>query len=103
MKRGRESQTAVMVAVARAAAHGASSVARFSDPTALTLLPEAARAEVERFRAGPPARGIGARFQHVFMDRRSKVMVTRTVAIDDAIRAHPTPQLVILGAGLDGR
>ena len=31
------------------------------------------------------------------------MMVARTVAIDDAIRERPAPQLVILGAGLDGR
>ena len=33
----------------------------------------------------------------------AEVMVPRTVAIDDAVRARPTPQLVVLGAGLDGR
>jgi methyltransferase (TIGR00027 family) len=102
MRKGRESQTSVFVAVGRAIAHGTTSVAGFSDPTAMTLLPEAARADVERFRAGPP-RGLRARFGYEFMDRRSKVMVVRTVAIDAAIREHPAPQLVILGAGLDGR
>ena len=30
-------------------------------------------------------------------------MAPRTIAIDDAVREHPTEQLVILGAGLDGR
>src|SRR5262249_9226493 len=30
-------------------------------------------------------------------------MVVRTVAIDDAVRGKSSPQLVILGAGLDGR
>src|SRR5262245_31418992 len=30
-------------------------------------------------------------------------MVVHTVAIDDAVRAGANPQLVILGAGLDGR
>jgi methyltransferase (TIGR00027 family) len=33
----------------------------------------------------------------------SEVIVPRTVAIDDAVRARLTPQLVILGAGLDDR
>jgi methyltransferase (TIGR00027 family) len=33
----------------------------------------------------------------------AELIVPRTVAIDDAVRAHPSPQLVILGAGLDGR
>lgn len=31
------------------------------------------------------------------------MMAVRTMAIDEAIGATPTPQLVILGAGLDGR
>lgn len=31
------------------------------------------------------------------------LMIARTVAIDDAIRASAAPQVVILGAGLDGR
>jgi len=102
MQRGRESQTSVFVAVGRAIAHGTTSAAGFADPTAMALLPEEARASVERFRAGPP-RGLRGRFGHVFMDRRSKMMVARTVAIDGAIRERPAPQLVILGAGLDGR
>jgi methyltransferase (TIGR00027 family) len=33
----------------------------------------------------------------------AEVMVPRTVAIDDAVRARLAPQLVIMGAGLDGR
>src|SRR5262249_28312582 len=37
------------------------------------------------------------------LDRRGRMMVPRTVAIDDAVRASPAPQLVNLGAGLDGR
>jgi methyltransferase (TIGR00027 family) len=103
MKAGKASQTAVMVCMGRAAEHGRSSVARFDDPTALTLLPDAARARVERFRAGSPPSGPGERWQRRVLDRRAKMMVARTVAIDDAVRAGPSPQLVILGAGLDGR
>ena len=57
MKPGQESQTAVMVCAARAAAHGRTSVAAFTDPTALALLPEDARRHVERFRAGGPPKG----------------------------------------------
>jgi methyltransferase (TIGR00027 family) len=38
-----------------------------------------------------------------FLDRRVKMMVVRTIAIDDALRAVRSPQVVILGAGLDGR
>ena len=40
---------------------------------------------------------------HAFLDRRAKMMVARTVAIDEAVRAAASPQVVILGAGLDGR
>lgn len=87
----------------RAAAHGASPVARFSDPTALVLLPDASRALVEEFRAGKPPRGLRARLGYMHLGRISGVMVARTVAIDDVIRAAAAPQLVILGAGLDGR
>jgi methyltransferase (TIGR00027 family) len=34
---------------------------------------------------------------------RSEVLVARTIAIDEAVRVAPAPQLVNLGAGLDGR
>jgi len=103
MKPGRASQTAVLVCMARAASHGATPVARFTDPTALTLLPADARARVERFRAGVEPKGLRGRVADTFLDRRAKMMVVRTVAIDDAVRAVLSPQLVILGAGLDGR
>jgi methyltransferase (TIGR00027 family) len=89
--------------MARAAAHGKSSVARFADPTAQELLPEDARARVERFRAGATPKGVRARVGQFLLSRRSEMMVVRTVAIDDAVRAAACPQLVILGAGLDGR
>jgi methyltransferase (TIGR00027 family) len=38
-----------------------------------------------------------------YLRRQAKSMLARTVAIDDAIREAPSQQLVILGAGLDGR
>jgi methyltransferase (TIGR00027 family) len=87
----------------RAVAHGATTESRFSDPTALALLPDDARARVERFRAGAEPKGLRARMEHTYIDNLSKVMVARTVAIDDAVREASSPQLVILGAGLDGR
>jgi methyltransferase (TIGR00027 family) len=99
MQAGRESQTAVMVAMGRAAAHGVTTVRRFSDPTAVALLPEEARQRVLRFRAGETPRGLRGRLAHY----RTQMMVARTVAIDDAIREAGARQLVILGAGLDGR
>jgi methyltransferase (TIGR00027 family) len=103
MKPGQGSRTAVMVCMARAAAHGGVGVGKFSDPTALALLPDAERAEVERMRTEPRARGFRARAGRAMLERRSMMMVVRTVAIDDAVRAAPAPQVVILGAGLDGR
>lgn len=103
MKPGMESQTAVMVAAARAAAHGRTAVAAFADPTALTLLPADARRRVEQHREGAPPRGLRERVQRALLDGRVKMMVPRTVALDAAIRDAASPQLVILGAGLDGR
>ena len=103
MKPGTESQTAVMVAAARAAAHGRTAVAAFTDPTALTLLPADVRQRVEQHRGGVPPRGLGERLQRRLLEGRIKMMVPRTVAIDAAIRDAASPQLVILGAGLDGR
>jgi methyltransferase (TIGR00027 family) len=89
--------------VARAVANGNTDVARFSDPTARELLPDDARAIVDAVRSKTPARGLRARMRREHHLRRSKMMVARTVAIDDAIRESASPQLVILGAGLDGR
>jgi len=103
MKPGHESQTAVMVAAARAAAHGRTPGVDFQDPTALALLPDEARRHVEDFRAGTLPKSLRGRFAHAFFDKRSKMMVARTVAIDEAVRAAASPQVVLLGAGLDGR
>ena len=99
MTPGRASQTAVMVCMARAVAHGIS----LNDPTALALLPEAERARVERFRAGERARGFRARMYEVQLVGRAHMMTARTLAIDESIRTAAAPQVVILGAGLDGR
>jgi len=96
---GRASQTAVMVCMARAVAHGTS----LDDPTALPLLPDDARARVEQFRAGAKPRGFRARMAHGTLAGRAHMMTARTIAIDEAIRHAASPQLVILGAGLDGR
>jgi methyltransferase (TIGR00027 family) len=103
MKPGQGSRTAVMVCMARAVAHGAPGVGKFSDPTALALLPEADRVVAERFHAEPQPHGFRARARRTMLERRSTMMVVRTVAIDDAVRGALAPQIVILGAGLDGR
>jgi len=87
----------------RAVAHEMTTESRFSDLTALALLPDDAQARVERFRAGVAPKGIRERLGHSYIDKLSKVMVARTFAIDDAVRGASSPHLVILGAGLDGR
>lgn len=104
MREGHESRTAVLVCAARAMAHGRTEVARFSDPTALALLPEDERARVERWRREPgPPRDLRERLRWYSTFANERIMVPRTVAIDDAIREAALPQLVNLGAGLDGR
>jgi methyltransferase (TIGR00027 family) len=103
MREGQGSQTAVMVGMGRAVAHIVATVPGFSDPTALALLPDEARARVERFRDGPPPSTFRGRIAHKFLERRSQMMAIRTVAIDGAVREAAAPQVVILGAGLDGR
>src|SRR5205809_577089 len=102
MKIGQDSQTSVMVCMGRAVAHGMPGVGKFSDPTAMALLPDEARGRVERFRSGTVPHGVRARVGHMALEKRSMMMVVRTVAIDDAVRACPAPQVVILGAGLYG-
>src|SRR5262245_16681775 len=87
----------------RAIAHGRTPVAAFSDPTAMALLSPEQRAEVERIRQGPRPRGWRARFRYEHLTRESHLMVARTVAIDADLRSTAAPQVVILGAGLDGR
>src|SRR5215468_1628160 len=89
--------------MARAIAHGRTPVAAFSDPTAMALLSAEQRAEVEQIRQGPLPKGWRARFRYEHLRRESQMMVARTVAIDADLRNAAAPQVVILGAGLDGR
>jgi methyltransferase (TIGR00027 family) len=105
MKPGQESQTAVWVCMSRAIAHEAPWAAGFRDPTALALLPDAARARVERVRAGVTPRGWRECAGDRLVTTRAypMVVVARTIAIDAAVREAAAPQLVLLGAGLDGR
>jgi methyltransferase (TIGR00027 family) len=103
MKPGQASRTAVLTCMGRALAHGRAEAAQFADPTALALLPAEARALVERLRAGIAPKGPRERLRDLHLRSLSQAMVARTVAIDQAIRAAASPQLVILGAGLDGR
>ncbi|MES1187252.1 MAG: SAM-dependent methyltransferase [Myxococcales bacterium] len=103
MKKGRASKTAELVCMGRAMAHGLLAPGRFDDPTAIVLLPEAAAREVRNERSGRVPEGFRARLRHEYLQTQAKMMVARTVAIDDVVRSAGAPQVVILGAGLDGR
>jgi methyltransferase (TIGR00027 family) len=103
MREGQASRTAVLVCMGRAVGHKSAQVPRFSDPTARELLPDDARGRLDRFDPAVRPRGLRARLYDGYLRNQSKLMVARTVAIDDAVREAGAPQLVILGAGLDGR
>ncbi|MGI5200791.1 class I SAM-dependent methyltransferase [Spirillospora sp. CA-108201] len=97
------SRTAVLVCQARAVAHGRLAPGRFDDPTASALLRPDELVAVERVRSGEPPEGWGPRMEYEFLRATAEGLVPRTVAIDDAVRKRADPQVVILGAGLDGR
>jgi methyltransferase (TIGR00027 family) len=97
------SRTAVLVCQGRAVAQGRMAQGRFEDPVAELLLRPAERAAVERARASVPPKGWTDRIEFETLRANAEVMAARTVAIDDAIRERPNPQLVVLGAGLDDR
>jgi methyltransferase (TIGR00027 family) len=97
------SQTAVLVCQGRAAAHDRAAPGRFADPTAMALLRDDERVPVEQVRAGTTPEGWGERVPFEMVRACAEIMVPRTIAIDDAVRERHAPQLVILGAGLDGR
>lgn len=99
----RASRTAVLVCQGRAAAHERIAGGRFADPVAMALLRDDERVAVRRVREGPPLKGWGERIEYEMVRGSAEMIVPRTVAIDDAVRAQPAPQLVIIGAGLDGR
>jgi methyltransferase (TIGR00027 family) len=97
------SRTAVLVCQGRAAAHNRLAVGRFSDPVASLLLRPDERAPVDRILAGAVPKDWRQRLPVELIQATAEGMAPRTIAIDDAVRARPTPQLVILGAGLDSR
>ncbi|OLB75550.1 MAG: methyltransferase [Actinobacteria bacterium 13_2_20CM_2_71_6] len=103
MEVDRASRTAVLVCQGRAAAHGRIAEGRFADPMAMALLRDDERVAVEQVRAGVPPRGWGERVEFEMVRGIADVIVPRTVAIDDAVRARPAAQLVVMGAGLDDR
>jgi methyltransferase (TIGR00027 family) len=69
----------------------------------MALLSPEQRLEVERIRQWPRPKDWSARFRYEHLTRESQMMVARTVAIDADLRDAAAPQVVILGAGLDGR
>jgi methyltransferase (TIGR00027 family) len=103
MKTGRPSLTAELVCMGRAVAHLAPPVPGFADPTAFQLLPAPARARVVRATGPRKPLGLRARIDRGYLTRQSQMNALRTLAIDATLRAAAAPQVVILGAGLDGR
>jgi methyltransferase (TIGR00027 family) len=97
------SRTAVLVCQGRAAADGLIAAGRFADPTAVELLRPDERTVVQAVRDGVAPQPWPQRVDYESVRASAEAIVPRTVAIDDAVRAHPCPQLVILGAGLDSR
>jgi len=93
----------VLVCQGRAAANGLIAPGRFADPTAMLLLRPGEREVVQRVRDGVVPRLWRERVDYETVRASVDVIVPRTVAIDDAICTHASRQLVILGAGLDGR
>lgn len=97
------SRTAVLVCQGRAAADGRIAADRFTDPVAVRLLSGAERVPVDEVRAGTVPEGWRARVAFESVRACAEVVAVRTPAIDEALRARPAGQLVILGAGLDTR
>ena len=105
MNAGRPSRTAGLVAIGRAMADaGLSHILGFHDPTARVFLDAKGKrslADIER------ALRAGKRGMRIEMARNlADTMALRTAAIDEAVRdavAGGATQLVILGAGYDGR
>jgi methyltransferase (TIGR00027 family) len=101
----RPSRTAHLVALGRAMADaGLSRVADFRDPTARVFLSDKGKRSLANTERGALE---GTRSIRVAMARTmADMMALRTVAIDAAVRdaiAAGATQLVILGAGYDGR
>jgi methyltransferase (TIGR00027 family) len=67
------------------------------------MLAEPDRQVVKRLRAGEAPLSFVERFRHAHLAREAPMMVARTLKIDSAVRCAQTAQIVILGAGLDGR
>jgi methyltransferase (TIGR00027 family) len=105
MRAGRPSGTAHLVALGRAMADaGLSHVADFHDPTARVFLSDKGRKSLAKTEQAYRAGGRG--FRVAAARTMADMMALRTSAIDAAVRAaiaDGARQLVILGAGYDGR
>jgi methyltransferase (TIGR00027 family) len=97
------SRTAVYVCQGRAVADGRLAVHRFSDPIARRLLAADELVPVERARAGEQPSSLRDRLAVESVRACAEVMAPRTVAVDDAIGQAGHRQVVLVGAGLDGR
>jgi methyltransferase (TIGR00027 family) len=93
----------VLVCQGRAAAHGRIAPEVFADPVARSMLQPDERVPVDQVRAGDRPDGAAARVGYEMVRASAEAVVPRTVAIDAAVRSGPAAQVVILGAGLDGR
>jgi methyltransferase (TIGR00027 family) len=104
VKAGAASETAAIVCMACAIAHGRTSVAAFSDPTAMALLSVEQKSGSRTDPARTAPQGLACTVPLRAPDEGvPDVIVARTVAIDSDLRDAAAPQVVILGAGLDGR
>ncbi|MGW5416794.1 class I SAM-dependent methyltransferase [Actinomadura geliboluensis] len=109
MKSGGASRTAVFVCQGRAVADGRLAAGRFSDPVARRLLRPDELEPVEAARDEAAAERAGGRERWAVESVRAcaEVVVPRTVVIDEAVTRAVTDrngmQVVLLGAGLDGR
>src|SRR5205085_1708347 len=105
MKAQRPSRTARFVAIGRAMADaGLSHVADFRDPTARVFLSEKGKKSLAKTEHAAREGKAGYRINAARM--MADIMALRTSAIDAAVRdaiARGAQQLVILGAGYDGR
>lgn len=103
MRPGKASQTALLVCVGRAIADRRKGEGRFSDPVAEKLLPDEWKSRVDWIVSGRAPKGLRQRFGWYRLSRLAQMMIPRTVEIDDAVRSARSQQVVILGAGFDGR
>lgn len=102
MRKGQGSKTAARVAMYRAFADRLHLTPRFADPIAREWLREPDRRRTLALPDAPPQTLCG-RWRYGEALAGATIMASRSVEVDDAIRAASNDQLVILGAGYDTR